>query len=220
MEHIIKKLTRELLESWQFTYDGYYWVHENYPFKLINSNKPNTYMVFIEGAGIGQTPPPVETNSGLINLIMAFSESFIQKQLKDQKFLSPQAQGQALAKAMSDYLQFDQNIRMRLVLGAMGQGGLVPDNEYTHTLLSGLECEFKILFTQSLSLGNGVKGIGTVKSDEEIIYYNPECISYLFLESLFPNKTISKVLIKSTDKSTGEDTWTSFFGCGLPKYKE
>lgn len=219
MEHIIKKLSRDLLEEWGFEYDGYYWVHRNYLFKLINSNVPNTYMVFIEGAGIGQTPPPVETNSGLLQLIMAFSEKFIQEQLKDQKFISPQSQGQALAKALSDYLQFDQNLRMRLVLGAMGQGGLVPDNEYTHTLLSGYECEFKVYLNQVSTLGPGVKGINKPTNRTETIYYNPECISYQFLESLFPGHIISKVEVVSTSND-GSDTVTPFFGCGLPKYKD
>lgn len=207
MKKIISKLTRELLEEWGFTYDGYYWVHFNYPFKLITANKPNTYMVEIEGAGIGQNPPPIETNSQLLQLIMNFSGLYLQSRMKDQQFLNQNIAGQFMAKTISEFLSFDKNLSFRLMMSAMGQGNLAPDNEYTHTLISGYECEFEVSMVDS----DGDKRV-------ETIYYNPECISYPFVSSLFEDCEVTSISIVS--RIDTEVEVTPFFGCGLPKVME
>jgi len=207
MDKIIKKLNAEFLESWGFTFDGANWIHQNYSFKLAASNKEGTYMVIIPDAEIGQTPPPIESNTGLINLIMANSVDYIRKFMDGKKFISQTAQGEALAKAMSDYVGFDKNLSFRLIGDQFGRMGLHPDNEYTHTLMSGLECEFRITL---------VSDDDPEVESTDLVYFNPECISYNFLSNLFPDCEIRKVEIHDINN----DIWTPYFGTGLPKFND
>jgi len=205
MERIIKKLNAEFLESWGFTFDGANWIHPNYTFKLAASNKEGTYMVIIPNVEIGKTPPPINSNTGLINLIMANSVDYIRKFMDGKKFISQSAQGEAMAKAMSDYLNFDKDLKFRLIGDQFGRMGLRPDNEYTHTLMTGFECEFRV---------TKVSYDDSDVESSEIIYYNPECISYNFLSQLFSDSEVRKVEIHDIKN----DIWTPYFGTGLPKF--
>lgn len=207
MDKIIKKLNSEFLESWGFTFDGVNWIHKNYTFSLTASNKEGTYMVNIPNAEIGQTPPPINSNTGLINLIMVDSVNYIRGFMEGKKFISQTAQGESMAKAMSDYLKFDQKLSFRLVSDQFGRMGLHPDNEYTHTMMSGLECEFRV----TMYSYNDPEDEFT-----ELIYFNPECISYNFLSQLFYKNEIKKVEIHDVTN----DVWTPYFGTGLPKFSD
>lgn len=207
MDNIIKSLNSEFLESWNFTFDGVNWIHPNYCFKLTASNVKGTYMVIIDGVEIGQTPPPIKTNSGLLNLIMYDSVNYVQNYLKDKKFISNKAQGEAMAKAISEYLGFDTNLSFRLVEDQLGRMGLHPDNEYTYTLLTGYESKFEVTLMDPTD-----PEVNTV----DYIYYHPECISFNFLRQLYPDCSI--ISVKIYDESNL--VWTPFFGLGLPKIKE
>lgn len=204
MERIVKTLSNEILTEWGFHFDGFYWIKSDLPIKLQKGND-GKYIVQIENVPIGQNPPPIDTNSKLIQLILAFAGNYIQMKVKDKKFLNQKAQGMAIANALSEFMNFDKNIRMRLSMGNMGQGGLTPDNEYTHTLISGIELEFHVIHE------NKENGPAL-----DVIYYNPECISYNFLRSLFNDDEIKSVSVIGIDEK-GEKVETPFFGCGLPK---
>lgn len=200
MEHIIKPLDSKLLGSWGFEFDGYYWLKQHVPFKLTASNKPNTYMVVLENASPGQTPPPIETNSQLLQMLCQTIGLYIHHKLKDQNFISPKLHGMAVAKAASEFFQFDQNLKFRLS-PAPGGLGLSPDNEYTETIMGGLEVEFIVEWSD-----------GT----EEYMYYSPTAISFNFLKSL-KNSEVEPKMVWVTEV---DGSRTPFFGCGMPKIIE
>lgn len=195
MEHIIKPLNSDLFTKWGFKFDGYYWTREYCPFKLCASNKDGVYMVILDQAKPGQTPPPISNNGQLLQLLAQVSGLYIHEHMKDQTFFNAKAQGEYMAKLMSDYFQFDQNLKFRLS-PAPGGLGLEPDNEYTATLMSGNESTFKVKWSD-----------GT----EELLYYHCTVVSYSFLRDL---KGMAPEMVWVIS-SEGEET--PFFGCGLPR---
>lgn len=208
MEHIIKALNQQLLQDWGFTYDGFYWLHKNFIFKLQNTNKEGTYLAEIEGVPAGQNPPPLSNNSHLMQLIIQTAQVYIQNELKNKTFLNASAQGKAIAEIVSNYLDFEPRLHFRLAPDPSGMGmGLMPEDEFTYTLISGYECEFRVVYESKEG------GLST-----EILYYNPECISYGFLKQLHEDAEPVKVHIVGKDKE-GNEELTSFFGCGIPKLK-
>jgi hypothetical protein len=200
MEHIVKKLNSDILSNWKFTYDGYYWVNPSYSFKLIKSDTDGTYMVFIEGAPIGTTPPPIGTNSDLLRLIEDNFADYLTHSLSDKNFISNQAQFEYIYTVVDEYFSFDKKLDIKLVPSNQGFQ-LVPNNEYSYTILGGVEVGFKVKYIDKSS--NEVTGE---------IYCNPDCICTEYLIKYFDCKEIKSVSSLNKDGSLDP-----FFGIGIPK---
>lgn len=212
MEHIIKKLDRNLLTDWGFTYDGSYWIHKNYAFKLQLTKAKLTTGEEVDVYGltapeIGLVKPIIVNNNGILfQIIVQEFNNYIHKKLKDSKFLNNTAKLNSIKSAKEEYFSFDSDLDMVIQntpVANQVQLSLVPNNEYTHTLLSGIECNFKI----------DLKSESELKS--EILYYNPTCISYQFIKSKFPNYDIVGVFILDRDNN-----WEPFYGSGIPKIED
>lgn len=198
MDHIIKKLDSKILQAWGFNYDLAYWTHPNYKFKLQLGN--DGYTVFIM-TGIDQANTlNIHSNGELFGLITQQFQPYLNTKLSESKFLNQESQLKFINETIKQYFSFDENISMALQISPVGLG-LMPNNEYTHTLISGLECIFKIILKNKSG-----------EVTEDTLYYHPNCISYGFLKELYPDCEIEAVKIQAVD-----DNWEPFYGTGIPR---
>jgi len=195
MDKPIVLLNDEVLTQFGFTFDGYYWVSPNIPFKLVLSNQDNTYMVEIPGADIGQTPPPIKTNHQLLLYMSQMAGGYLQQCIEPiAQVMEPQQLVEEVQNILSRYYNF-QDERLKMV-GVLNPTGIEvrPANEYTLTIQSGVQMRFLVYFEGDT---------------EEEIFFNPACISYPFIKSLFPDREPSAVDVMTSDG------WQAFFGVGI-----
>lgn len=204
MKRVIRDLNREILIEWGFDYDGYYWVHPNYPFKLINSDTEGTYMVHVDDAPLGTTPEPVSNTSTLLNLVMAVSTIYVGSRI-DQESTDIDTQVPKITELLKEYLSFDEDLLFKFVVGENGQGGITPGNEYTYTLLSGLEDDFVV----------GMEKFGSGVQEYRNVFCARECMCLRYLQDLFPGHIIISVEMKNIDMLAEENPFEPFYGSGL-----
>lgn len=195
MNKIIVPLNDDVLLKFGFTFDGYYWIHPNAPFKLVLSNQENTYMVEIPGADIGSTPPPIKSNHQLLMMMTQLAGPYLQQSIEPiAQVMEPQQLIEEVQNIVERYFNFqDDKLKMVAMINPTGIE-LKPGNEITLTIISGVQMRFLVYFKDD--------------TDEEI-FYNPGCISYPFIKSLFPDKEP-----KSVDVMTSNG-WQAFFGVGI-----
>lgn len=194
MEKVIKDLTADVLMDLGFSYDGYYWGSPNVPFKLQSADQGYTVFIEIPGA---ETPPPVMTNSDLLRLMCSVSTVYLQKELNGFNPSSAEMAKFHLNQLILKYFNFNpsSSYKMAAILGPQGIG-ITPANEFTFTVLNGVQCEFKVYLS-----GDKL----------ETVYIHPECMSGRYLKELFPDDEIDRVEVLS------EGGYEPFFGCGMHK---
>lgn len=192
MEHIIKELNSELLQSWNFKFDGSRWNNKYVPLSLQKTE--SGYLPVLDGAPEMQC---ITTNSQLLRILSQLLPYYVMQHSEEQ-CLNQEAEMERVTKLISEYFDFDSELKFSMHLDSAGQGALEPANEYTLTILSGIEAS--ILVTHQ-------------HGDEIIvdeIYYSPVSISYKMLKKLFNNDAILTVQIRNND-----GTLVPFFGVGL-----
>lgn len=195
-------LNQEVFESLGFTFDGSYWVKEPFPFKF-QLNAENTYSVIMDGVPVDKLPKPVKTNSDVVQLMAAFAPKIIENALRFatgenydvNKAISFAAASinKAFASNPVDKIMFRLNVTDKSI-------DIIPCNEETSTLLTGIQCKFE--FTHD----------GTV----EEIYMDPHAMSYNYLQDQFRIEDPSTVKLEVYADQT---TKIPFFGTGVPKIK-
>lgn len=193
MDHILKDIDQNLLQQWGFSFDGSNWSHPNYPFKLTKNS--NGYLLVLQDGST--SPHPITTATELLISITQSVPYYLSKVGGNQKFLNKEAEMQRLASLLSDFFNFDPNIKFGMHLDQNGNGALAPGNAYTLTLMSGSEATFKVIH------GNKNKAV------TDIVYLNPTAMGYHVLKNMF-NDDIISVQIQCND-----DSWEPFFGIGI-----
>lgn len=195
MNKIIVPLNDEILTKFGFTYDGYYWVSPNVPFRLVLSNQENTYMVDIPEADIEMTPPPIKSNHQLLLLMTQMAGAYLQRSIEPLvDVMDPQQFIEEVQEIIKRYYNF-QDDRLKMIASISPTGvEMKPANEYTLTVISGIQMQFNVIFDDDT---------------EEVIYYNPGCISYPFIKTLFPDKTPKSLQVMTSNG------WQLFFGVGI-----
>lgn len=148
LQRIIMPLTRDFLQSHGVKFDGAFWVNEILPFRLTASQTLNTWMVTIPNLPANiQQPSPISNYSDLIRLMLSLCPAYLQKTVQDLRplGLNQEQTMQKIVEAFAKLFTFDNCIRFNLQFGPQGFG-INPGNEYTHTLLVGRECEFKVVY--------------------------------------------------------------------------
>lgn len=198
MNHIIEVINNKLLNKWGFEYKDMYWVHNNYEFRL--QKKDDYYIAFLKTID-GYKPQNIKTNGQLLMLITSNFSIYLTRELQSVNLINTNARTKFINDKIKEYFSFDKNLEFYISQGPMGIG-LSPNNEYTYTMISNIECIFKVTTVDK-------NGDDKVNDD---IYYNPSCISLEFLKSLYPDELIKNVIVMTAD-----DSWEQFFGVGIPK---
>lgn len=208
MERINKPLTRDFLQSVGVTFDGAYWVAPNTPIRLQASDRENTWMVTIPDLPLGHPQPePISTYTEYLRLLMSFVPAFINARKSMHQVTNQQQEIEAVAHSLLEFFQFDKKLAFNLQVGPMG-AGLQPGNEYTHTLLTGNETRFKVLYQEQ----------DPDNHFEVDVYTSPECVCTQFLKKLLVTEygvDPEAVDILSVLIETDDNKWESFFGAGL-----
>lgn len=195
VDYMIKPIDRELLIKWGFEYDLAFWTHPSYLFKL--QSIESGYRVLVPTDINESKSFDISSNGQLLQLIAVESNRLIEEKLKDSKFLNKDAQLKFIVDTIHDIFSFDDRLAFQLQVTPMGLQ-LTPNNEYTYTLLRGIECTFRV----------------TLLKDENVKFDSfsaaPECVSYRYLKTLYPDYVVNLVEIQLTD-----DNWEPFFGVGI-----
>lgn len=200
MERIIKELNSEILESLNYSFDGFYWVHPVNPIKLQSTDVEGTYIVILDGGDITNNPDPVKSNTDLLRLIVALVQPYIQAHMQNASMNNIPVDSMFLTNILKQYFDFrDERIKFRVGFSQVGLN-LAPENEFTFTLLEGLQCEFKVIYSKGPDSENIV----------EAIYTHPQCMSTRYLKSLFGDDIVIKQL-----SVLSEDGFEPFYGIGL-----
>lgn len=205
MEPIIKPLNSDLLTKFGFTYDGYYWNNPMVPFRLVKADKEGTYMVDIENAPIGSTPPPISSNSQLLQLFMKTVPAYFEVMFTQMKMDPATAMPWMFQSMLNRFMKFDESLDIKVVVQKVGDGiALVAGNEVTHTLITGIQCEFDV----------DLADVHTDEITHERIFINPECMSYDYLNSIIPEGKVV-LAVKIMLNESGE--FVPFYGVGYHK---
>lgn len=195
----IKLLNQEVFESLGYSFDGSYWVKQPFPFKF-QLNADQTYSVIIDGVPINQLPAPVKTNSDVIQLMVSFTSTIVSGAYKVAT--NEQMQGNSvfkfINKAILEAYKTPTNFIQIKLIQNNGSVTLIPLNEETYTLISGIQCKFR--FTS----GDFI---------EEILI-DPNCMSYDYLCMQFPDHVSSNWKLEVYKNET---ELIPFCGIGLPK---
>lgn len=193
MEKIISKLNSDLIKSLGFDFDGYYYIYPKCPILKLVATAEDAFLVEIEGAAVGQNPPPITTNTQLYQLLVTLFGWYLENSLKNRLTpLTEENQEEELNRYMTEYFAFDSKLKFKFT----GQG-LIPSDEYTYTVMSGIEVEFKVYFDFEMK-------------EFESLSINPDCISYNYLKKRFDK---SPKAVKVIQKDGLE---YPFFGMGIP----
>lgn len=206
---INQELTREFLQSHGIHFDGAFWVNDKCPFRLTATDVPNNWLVTIPELPVGvQQPEPIRDYKGLMYLYLAVLPGYIGKSQQGKNFLSENAKVQNFIELMNGFFSFDKNLSFSLNITQMGVQ-VLPNNEYTHTIMSGNESSF----------------IALDHDANTIIEFSiaPECVSYDYVFGLIkkikPELEDYRINLRSILKINDDGSKDLFFGAGL-KFKK
>lgn len=212
MKIINQKLTSEFLESIGFKFDGYYWVHSNFVFRLTKASDKDAYIVDIPGiSDPNQLPPPASCYCELFRVILGTLNMKLDQIMQGYTDIKDQnAMISVYVDNVKKYFGFDKGLSINLILGGVSR--IDPGNEYTFSLMNGVD-QFRITY-----IVDGNEHTAEVE-------VHPACMSLEYALKLFitefpdlfdkdckQNISIKEILTNNT--LTG-GLWEPFYGMGM-----
>lgn len=207
-----KNLTGILLTDLGFQMNGAQFDNSFFGFNLIITNQTGKYLIQIPGMSDQNQMEPIGTYAELVRTIYGMLNPYLQREMpKHAPFLSHNLESQKLLELVASYFRFDNNLSFIIEGGPHGLQ-IVPNNEYTYTLMSGNIQKFKV----SYYWNTGKTSSG---SDEYEFEIDPSCICHSYLKDVLSKETLRGIDHIITDVKIWDGKyWTPFFGEGI-KFK-
>ena len=188
----IVNLNDEEILKLGFTQNGENFIGKRFPIVLKKNQEGSGYLVewsFTAPQSIKEAtpPPPIQTNSELIRVIITLSPILISE--FKPKAISMEEKGKEIFDYAKSLVEFeDKDIILYPNFNQINGFIYVPGNYKSFTLITGYERKMRVVFEDG---------------SEETLYTNPQAISYKFLVELF-KKSPAKVTVFSEDETSEE----------------
>lgn len=203
-------LDTDVLRRAGFAFDGYYYNNPNCPIQFHKTDE-GYFPSFTDPNG-----PPVERvgikdYSALIR-IMANALPIKIGKLMQAKYANQQQANEVLNQKIREYWSFDPELQFTILGGPQGMQ-IIPNNEYSFSLLNGEILEFDVRYQQVIDKVDQPEAHITIET-------NPQCICWNYICAV-----LTEVLGKDADfrvlyvnvVEPESKILVPFFGAGMPR---